>query len=440
MSYRTMKPAELREIVAADVPTQHVEEAYQAVSNRLTSMDVWTDEHEAEFGRLTMTQQALEKRRSHRVTTPNATGPRKTMRTSRHTDTTERAEEYCGLHALKPEQLSDGGFNSLGEFLSVLGSGLNDSRILPLRAAASGSQFSAGGVMVPKRFLAETLHPAGEEELIFPRARVFAMDAGSLQVSTLDNLVNTDGEMYGGFTAQWIAEGGTFTETTPETSAITLTRRKLGLFTLASSELVSDSDYERELVPALQAAIQEFRDYAFFTGDGLGKPKGVLNDPAIITVAKESNQPADTILTENLDRMYSRLHPRLIRGARWYVNPTCIPALFKLTRTVGVAGSPIPVLNESSGTFSMYGLPVELTSKLPVLGDAGDVLLANVSQYGIGASRGVAIARSTDFKFQTGQIAWRAEWRGDGQGLWRAAFTPRNGSTLSWCAKLAERA
>lgn len=371
-----------------------------------------------------------------RKTSPNATG----SRSSRGSSAAPSANHYVKLHGLDGQKLDDGGFKSLGEFLSAVGSGMLDARIVNLRAAASGSQFSAGGVMVPERFLAETLHPAGENELIMPRARVYPMDAGTLQVSTLDNLVNTDGEMYGGFSAQWIPEGGTFNEQTPETSAVTFNRKKLGLFTLSSTELVSDSDYERELVPALQAAIQEFRDYAFFAGDGVGKPKGILNDVAMLTVAKETNQPADTILTANLDKMYSRIHPRLIRNCRWYVNPTCIPALFGLTRTVGVAGAPIPVLNESSGTFSMFGLAVELTSKLPVLGDSGDVLLADVSQYGIGASRGVAIARSTDFKFQTGQIAWRAEWRGDGQGLWRAPFTPRNGSTLSWCVKLAERA
>ena len=97
-------------------------------------------------------------------------------------------------------------------------------------------------------------------------------------------------------------------------------------------------------------------------------------------------------------------------------------------------------MNESHGSFSLYGLPVELTAKLPVLGDAGDIILADVSQYAVGMGRGIAIAMSTEHKFQNDQTCWRVIWRGDGQGSWRAPFTPRNVSTLSWCVPLAERA
>ncbi len=372
-----------------------------------------------------------------RATQPSQPGPRFNKMTATTQDGTS---DYAKLHGLQKTRLDDGGFKSFGEFLSVLGGGMHDERIMELRASASSSLFSAGGVMVPEMFVAEMLHPPGEAELIMPRARVYPMTAGTLRVATLDNLSNADGEMFGGFSAQWVAEGTDFTEQTPQTSSCAFSRKKLGIFTMASTELVSDSDYERELVPAIQAAIQEFRDYAFIAGDGLGKPRGILNDPAIITIAKESGQVADTLQVANLDNMYSRIHPRLIRNARWYVNPTTIPELFKLVRNVGTGGASIPVLNETSGAFSMYGLPVELTSKLPVLGETGDVVLADVSQYGIGASRGVALYRSEHYAFKSGKVAWRAEWRGDGMGLWRAPFTPRNGSTLSWCAKLAERA
>ena len=97
-------------------------------------------------------------------------------------------------------------------------------------------------------------------------------------------------------------------------------------------------------------------------------------------------------------------------------------------------------MNEASGSFMMYGLPVELTSKLPVLGDAGDILLADLSQYGIGFGREISIEKSEHYKFNKDQIVWRVIWRGDGQGLWASVFTPRNGSTLSWCVKLANRA
>lgn len=368
-----------------------------------------------------------------RVTSPNRPPKQRTEMT------TATTTEYQCLHGIN-STLDDGGFSSLGEFLSVFGSGRYDDRIQKLSVAAGGSLATGGGALVPERFLAEMLHPPGEDELIMPIARKFSMTEGTLHVSSLDNLSNSGGEMYGGFTAEWVEEHGQFTDQTPETSRISLTRKKLGLFTMASSELVSDSDYENQLVPALQSALQDFRDNAFFNGTGAGQPKGILNDAALITVSKESGQAADTIVISNLDKMYARLHPRLVRRAKWFANPTCIPQLLSLVRTIGTSGETVPVLNEQNGSFSMYGLPVELTSKLPVLGDAGDILLADVSQYAIGFGPGLVLNRSEHYRFQHDQVCWRVVWRGDGQGLWRSTYTPRNGDSLSWCVTLAERA
>lgn len=351
-----------------------------------------------------------------------------------------KASDYCKLHGLQASELDDGGFKSLGEFLSVYASGMIDNRIIGMRAAAASKFAGNGGIMVPERFMAESLHPAGESEVVMPRAKVYAMSEGALTIAGFDDLSNTSGERFGGFTAEWQAEGEQFSEQTPETTAIRLNRKKLGLFTLASRELVTDSQYEQQLIPALQSAFADFRDYAFLTGDGVGKPMGILNDVAMIEVAKESGQAADSLVIGNLDKMYSRLHPRLVRNAVWLVNPTCIPQLLALVRATGTSGTVVPVLNESSGSFSMYGLPCVLTSKLPVLGDAGDIVLADLSQYCIGMSRGVLIDRSEHYKFQNDQVAWRAVWRGDGVGRWRSVYTPRNGDTQSWCVKLAARA
>jgi HK97 family phage major capsid protein len=350
-------------------------------------------------------------------------------------------KSYNALHKLNAADLDDGGFKSLGEFFMVYNSGRYDPRIQNLMMAASGKGISAsGGVLVPEMFINDNLHPMPEDEVVFPRADVRAMEFETLHISGFKNLTETSGTMFGGFTAEWVAEHGEFTDQTPVTARITLQRKKLGLFTTASNELAAVSDFENNLIPAMRKALGEFRDYAFLQGDGLGKPLGVLNDVALITVTKETNQAASTIVYENLAKMYARLHPSHVRRAIWVVNPTTIPQLLQISVAIGTTGQFVPVLNQTSGSFSMFGLPVQLSAKLPTLGTAGDVLLADFSQYVIGTGRGIVVDRSDHYKFQNDQTVWRGVYRADGQGKWESVFTPRNGDTLSWCVKLGARA
>lgn len=422
--------SELSQLAALESPTEQQNQRWDTLAAESVTLESRVSEINDRLKGTRLTQ-------PNRIPQPGDSRRNSMTATATSNDT---SAGYCKLHGLKPEALSDGNFKSFGDFLATLGSGRYDERIQALSVAASGSNFGSGGVMVPERFLAESLHPPGEAELVLPRARLFPMNEGTLNVSALDALDETDGTMFGGFVSEWIAENGEFTARTPKTTRITLTRKKLGIFTVSSNELVSDSAYESQLVPAMAAAIADFRDQAFFTGNGVGKPRGILSDPALVVVAKETGQAAATITSENLDKMYSRLHPRLVRNAEWFCSPTCIPQLLRLTRTVGTAGQVIPVLNEVSGGFYLYGLPLHVTSKLPTLGNQGDVLLADLSQYGVGMSRGIAIDRSEHARFERDQIAWRAVFRCDGQGLWRGPFKPRNGDTLSWCVTLAERA
>ncbi len=102
-------------------------------------------------------------------------------------------------------------------------------------------------------------------------------------------------------------------------------------------------------------------------------PLGVLNDPALIIVTKESGQAAKTIVYENIINLFSRLHPACVNNAVWVVNSTAIPQLLTLNMVVGTGGVAVPVLNESNGTYRMLGRPVRFTEKVPSVGTVGDI-------------------------------------------------------------------
>ena len=121
----------------------------------------------------------------------------------------------------------------------------------------------------------------------------------------------------------------------------------------------------------------------------------MLNDPALVTVDKEANQAATTLVYMNLTKMMARLHPRCFANSVWIASPTCIPSLLSLTLPIGTSGAAFPVMRDADGGFVILTRPVLFTEKLPVLGTAGDILLCDLSQYIVGMRKEVALEKKS---------------------------------------------
>ena len=73
--------------------------------------------------------------------------------------------------------------------------------------------------------------------------------------------------------------------------------------------------------------------------------------------------------------------------------------------------------------------PVIFTEKVEVLGDKGDILLADLSQYVVGLREELRIDLSGHVYFESDQTAARLIERHDGQPLWSGSLTLEDGST-----------
>jgi HK97 family phage major capsid protein len=215
----------------------------------------------------------------------------------------------------------------------------------------------------------------------------------------------------------------------------------LACYTAASNELVADGiDFDRQIQTALIKTIGWYLDYAFLQGTGAGQPLGVLNDPALVTVTKESGQRAASLVFENVTKMYARLAPQCMGNAVWIASQTTVPQLLTMSLAVGTGGAPIqPAVLQTGGKFSLLGKEVLFTEKVPSLGTLGDLMLVDLSQYTIGLRREVTLDKSIHVGWSTDQSSYRAIVRADGQGTWDKAITPKAGDTLSWCVALQTR-
>jgi HK97 family phage major capsid protein len=335
---------------------------------------------------------------------------------------------------------SQSGFGDMGDFLSCIQSGMLDSRLAIMATGQKEGIGSTGGFLVPEELAVSVLGPAYESSVCLQRCQVHPMQTEEKKVAGWDTSSASGGALFGGFTPAVLGEGDSMTAQTGQVRSVKLHARKVGLLAKSSNELIDDAASIPQLLQTgLSTAIGYTLDYFVLHGTGAGQPLGLLNAPSKITVDAETGQAADTIIYENLVKMFARLHPGCYSNAVWLCHPSTIPYLETMTITVGTSGAVVRLLTEGNGSPEMLHRPIIFTEKCNTVGTEGDVILTDLSQYALGMRKEITVEQSRHVYFASDETAWRAIVRFDGQPLWSAAYTPINGSTLSWCITLATR-
>lgn len=340
------------------------------------------------------------------------------------------------------------GFGDAREFFAVVASGRYDPRFAAIQASNRTDVAESAGVLVPQPIVAALIDDVAATSAVFGRVRQIGVTAKYSSLPMWRQHDRSAGLM-NGFAGEWIGEGQPLAEQNAKATQISVVTGKLGIFTRVTSELLDDAAlFASQFQPALTQAAAYSLDRAILRGDGVAKPMGVLNDPSAVTVAKAAGQSADTFSFVNAVAMYSALYAAGTGRATWLVHPSVLPALLLMKDVVtNVAGSEnvggqAAVQMDGAGELRLLGRPVVVSEHLNPLGDKGDVILADLSQYAWFQRSGLSLETSRDAYFQSDEIAFRLLWRGTGQGLWPSAGKRPGDATAteSWCVLLAERA
>jgi HK97 family phage major capsid protein len=310
---------------------------------------------------------------------------------------------------------------------------------------SSGVQ-SEGGYLMPLTMSNQIMARMTQGALL-SRLNPLPLDSSSdtLAINVLDEVSRATGSRKGGVRSYWISEGEAPTASKPAFARIELKLRKVGCLGYATDELLRNvSALQGWFVSFFADEIRFAVEDAIVNGTGAGQPMGVLNFPCLVTAAKETGQAADTIVKENIDKMWTRLYGPSRSNAVWFINQQIEPQLNSMTMPIGTGGVPVylPAGGLAASPYGvLYGRPVVPVEYCQALGDAGDIILADFSEYAWIQEGGVDSASSIHVAFTTFEQAFRASWRVDGQPTWRAALTPYKGTanTLSPFVTLAAR-
>lgn len=311
-----------------------------------------------------------------------------------------------------------------------------DKRLLALnersiRAAASGANEgvpSEGGWSVQTDFAGMIFESAATAGQILPRVDSYEVGPGFNAVRWVEiDESEVSSTVFGGVRVYRVAEAGSTTATKPKLRKKEIELLKLFGLAYATDELEQDSTFTSQLYTrAFSLAIQRELEGEIISGDGATQCLGILSGGDLVSVAKETGQPADTVKYENFVRMLNRLHASMRSRAAWYVHPDVEEQMMFMEFPVGTGGVPVflPAGGASATPFStLFGLPIVPTDHCSAFGDKGDVVLGDLFQYMLVKKGNVKSDTSIHVNFLTDETAYRFIFRANGQ--------PKRANTIS---------
>lgn len=303
---------------------------------------------------------------------------------------------------------------------------------------------SEGGFPVQTDFEPEIVKRSYEESALARRCRKtgISANANGLNVYAVDENSRARGSRWGGVQVYWLGEGGTPTKKKPKLRKVGMDLGKVVGLWYSTDELLSDTNALNSLaMEVFPAEIAYEVDEALFDGIGGAIPLGVLRSPAFLSVSKETGQPANTVVYENIVKMWARVWSKSWARGEWFANQSIYPQLDQMALTVGTAALEARFVRyNEQGVLTIKGRPVNFIEQAKALGTLGDLTFLDLNEYRLIDKDGVQVASSIHVEFLTDQTAFRFVYRVNGQPEWNAPLTPANGSdTLSPFVGLATR-
>lgn len=382
----------------------------------------------AEFEGLTAQLEAAEKVEAMKAKATASTGRKTTPSATPRVEIVRDAKQRFG------------GFDSSGDFLMAVKRagtvGEIDKRFQNVAYEKTGED---GGFLVPEEIGQSIVKKLESNESLMAGTTSFKVSGNALTLQLDESQPWNQGVQ-----AYWTAEGATIAGSKPSFTQASWRLQKLAALVTATDELLDDATaLESYIKSAAPAAIMHKLNSSIISGNGAGKPQGIINSPFTVTVAAEGGQAADTIVARNIIKMYSRMIPSARANAAWYMNAQCEAQLMTM---VDDNDNFIYLAPGSQMNQSPYGLllgrPVyPLMSGIPALGDLGDIIFADLKYYYmIEKAVGVKSASSIHLNFDKELTSFRFSLRVDGKCPFKTPVTTEFGAhQMSAFVQLAAR-
>lgn len=340
-------------------------------------------------------------------------------------------------------------FASLGEQLQAVrnaSKGIMDKRLVEVNNAVLGAGEANGGpdggFAIQEDFAGMILATAVETGDILSRVDRYTASAAanSMRWLMVDE-TDVSKSVFGGVQMYWNSEGTTVAASKPRLREMKLDLEKMMGLAYITDELMTDAAFMTGFFgTAFSVALNRLLEDTIITGDGVGKPLGLLKSKALITVPAEAGQAAGSVTTENVLGMWQRALLKNRKNAVWMLHPDLETQLPKLK-----LGDNLLWMPEGGLTGGMYqtllGRPVLFNDNCSAQGAVGDMMLVDLKEYMLLSKGSVKQDWSMHVEFLTDQMCYRIIFRCNGTPKVNAPIKLKNSkNTRSPYVTLAARA
>lgn len=259
-----------------------------------------------------------------------------------------------------------------------------------------------GGYLAPDEVGKELLKKLVEFSPVRQYAKVVTISAGEVSYP----------RRVSGTTASWVGEIADRTSSQPVFEQIKIAAHELATYVDVSTQLLEDNSFnlEGELVADLGEGFGKTEGTATVSGDGVGKPFGILNASGIAEVKSGNAGTLGATPADLLIDLYSKLQTAHAQNSAWAMNRNTLAIVRKIKDTTGAyiwqpglqAGQPSTIL----------GRPViEMVDMPDVAANAFPIVLGDWSGYRIVDRVGLTVMRDPFTLATKGQVRFHARRR-----------------------------
>lgn len=288
-----------------------------------------------------------------------------------------------------PRKMENGknGFDSVGEFFMALkddprGNRNENLQILNSQREKVGED---GGFLVPDDMLDQIQKKIEGDESLLPRTRQLTTAGNRISIPVDENQPWTGSSS--NFESYWVGEEKSATESQKKMSECDIKLHKVAAKVSVTDEMLEDAPLiESIIMQDAPEVIMHRINSAIINGDGVKKPEGILQSGFGFEVAKEGGQAADTVVFENIKKMYTHALPQAKRNGIWIHNVAVEEQLIGLQINTSATDSVSNYLQNNSIDGAPYGTIMgrprfPMAGALPALGDRGDIMFVDLAYY-----------------------------------------------------------